>query len=83
MIETINEIVDVVSVCTNGKMHPLRFKWRGKVVRVKRITGEWSRNEGEAKIYYYSVLGESSDYFEICYDSRMLVWTLCRVWLEG
>jgi hypothetical protein len=83
MIETINEAIEVVSVCTNGKMHPLRLRWKGKVVKVKRLTGEWIKNEGEAKIYYYSVLGENSDYFEICYDSRTLIWTLCRVWLEG
>ncbi|UCF78530.1 MAG: hypothetical protein JSW03_10705 [Candidatus Eiseniibacteriota bacterium] len=83
MIETINEAIEVVSVFTDGKMQPLRFKWKGNVVKVKRITGGWIKNEGEAKVYYYSILGENSDYFEICYDSRTLRWTLCRVFLEG
>lgn len=83
MLETINEAVEVLALFTGGKASPLRFRWRTKVVKVSKVTGQWMRHEGEARLYFYSVLGDTSDYFELCYDGKALTWTLSKVWMAG
>lgn len=83
MLELLNQPVEVLSYFTEGRVRPLRFRWRGRVVRVRRVTGEWMRQEGIGRVHYFSVLGEDSDYFELAYDVDQAAWRLCRVWLEG
>ena len=46
MFETLNQPVDVLTVFLEGRVRPLRFRWKGRVIRVKKVTGEWSRREG-------------------------------------
>jgi len=52
-------------------------------VKVRRVTGEWVRQEGVGRVHYFSVLSESSDYFELAYDLDQSSWRICRIWLEG
>ena len=83
MIQAVQEPIEVITVFSEGHLQPLRFKWKSRVIKVAKVTGEWMRNEGDARIHYYSVLGESSDYFELAYNPRKLEWTLMKVWLDG
>ncbi len=83
MVEAIDEPIEVLTLFQGGKVHPVRFRWKSRVVRVKRVTGDWMTTVGQDRIYYFSVLGENSDYFEISYNTRKLSWTLTRVWLDG
>ncbi len=83
MIQAVHEPIEVITVFSEGHARPLRFKWRKRVVKVAKVTGEWVRNEGDSRVHYYSVLGETSDYFEIAYDARKVLWTLMKVWLDG
>jgi hypothetical protein len=83
MLELLNQPVEVLSYFTEGRVQPLRFRWRGRVVRIRRVTGEWTRQEGVGRVHYFSVLAENSDYFELAYDLDQASWRLCRVWVEG
>ena len=83
MIQAVQEPIEVITVFAEGHVQPLRFKWRKRVVKVSKVTGEWARNEGDTRVHYYSVLGESSDYFELSYDPRKVQWMLMKVWLDG
>jgi hypothetical protein len=80
MFESLNDPVDVLTSFTNGAMEPLRFRWRGRVIRVKHVTGRWSRREGQALLRYFSVEGDAEDSYEIYYDPRGPRWTLSRAW---
>jgi hypothetical protein len=80
MFETHNEPVDVLTAFLGGRMRPLRFRWKGKVVRVRKVTGEWSRREGSNRLAYFSVESTSAETYELCYDPRGPSWTLCRAW---
>ena len=83
MLELVNQPIEVLTVFAEGKLRPLRFKWRNRVVRVRQVTGEWAREEGIGPVRYFAVLAETSDYFELAYDVGRSRWRLCRVWLEG
>lgn len=83
MIQSVQEPIEVITMFSEGHVQPLRFRWGKRVVRVNKVTGEWARNEGDSRIHYYSVLGDTSDYFELAYDARKVQWTLVKVWLDG
>ena len=80
MFETLQQPVDVLTVYLDGRVRPLRFRWRGKVIRVKRVTGEWTRREGSHRMTYYSVEGNGAETYELCYDPRGPSWVLCKAW---
>jgi hypothetical protein len=83
MFESLNDPVDVLTVFTDGRVEPLRFRWKGKVIRVRRITGRWSRREGQSLLRYFSVEGPGADTYELCYDPRGPRWILSRAWTGG
>lgn len=80
MFESLNDPVDVITAFLDGKVQPLRFRWQGRVVRVRRVTGEWSRREGQAVLRYFAVETPTADTYELCYDPRAQRWTLSRAW---
>jgi hypothetical protein len=81
MFESLNDPIDVLTVFSGGAFEPLRFRWKGKVVRVRRVTGRWSRREGQSVLRYFSVEGNTSDTYELCYDPRGPRWILRRAWI--
>ena len=80
MFESLNDPVDVLTAFTGGGFEPLRFRWKGRVIRVKQVTGRWSRREGQALLRYFAVDGGTDDSYELCYDPRGPRWTLSRAW---
>jgi hypothetical protein len=83
MFETLNDPVDVLTAFTNGAMEPLRFRWKGKVIRVSKVNGQWSRREGQALMRFFSVEGPGGETYELCYDPRGPRWLLSRAWTSG
>ena len=64
----------------DGSMRPIRFRWQGRVVRVRKVTGQWARREGQAVLRYFAVQGTRDDSYELCYDARGPSWVLSRAW---
>jgi hypothetical protein len=80
MFETLNDPVDVLTAFVDGRVRPLRFRWQGRVVRVRRVTGEWTRREGNALMKYFAVEAGGAETYELCYDPRGPRWLLSRAW---
>ena len=80
MLESLNDPVDVLTAYTEGRLDPLRFRWKGRVIRVKRITGRWSRRDGQSLLRFFAVESREDDTYELCYDPRGPRWTLSRAW---
>jgi len=51
MIESIHDPIEVITMFGNGKMRPIRFRWKNKIVKVAKVTGDWVRHEGQNKKY--------------------------------
>ena len=83
MFESLHDPIDVLTAFTNGRMEPLRFRWRGKVIRIRSVTGRWSRREGQAVLRYFAVEGAATETYELCYDPRGPKWILSRAWTGG
>jgi len=80
MFESLNDPVDVLTAFVDGRIQPLRFRWQGRVVRVRKVTGRWTRREGMTVLQCFSVESGSADTYELCYDPRGPRWTLSRAW---
>ena len=81
--ESLSDPVDVLTVFADGKLKPLRFRWQGRVVRVRKVSGEWTRREGQALLRYYAVEGSPAGNYELCFDPRGPAWILSRAWPAG
>ena len=80
MFESLNDPVDVLMVIVDGRMQPLRFRWQGRVIRVSRVSGEWTRREGQALLRHFAVEGKGKETYELCFDPRGPRWILARAW---
>jgi hypothetical protein len=78
--ESLDDPVDVLTVFEDGALRPLRFRWQGRVVRVRRVSGSWTRREGPALLRYYAVDGSPAGTYELCFDPRGPAWRLTRAW---
>jgi hypothetical protein len=57
MFESLSDPVDVLTAYVDGRVEPLRFRWKGRVIRVRKVTGRWSRREGQTVLRYFAVEG--------------------------
>jgi len=81
--EDIFEQIEVISLFNEGKIRPLRFKWNGRIYKVNKINGHWVNPQGYTKQHHFSIIADSSDYFEIMLDTSNFEWQIARVCLEG
>ncbi len=80
MFETLREPVDVLTAFIEGRMKPLRFRWRGRVIPIRRVNGHWTRREGQTLMRCFSVEGPAGESYELSYDPRGPGWMLTRCW---
>jgi hypothetical protein len=83
MFESLNEPVDVITAFVEGGLKPLRFRWQGRVLQVKQVTGQWSRREGGSVLRFFAIETPAAESYELCYDPRGPRWILSRAWREG
>ena len=82
MYQDLDDPIEVIAVFTDHQLRPLRFKWRGKVHRITRITGSWKKFEGEYIVRFFAVVDDQTNVFQLTYNERLTDWTLARVWVE-
>ncbi len=82
MFESLNDTVDVLTAFVDGKVQPLRFRWKGRILRVRKVTGRWSRQEGQRVIQCFAIECAGSESYELCYDPRGPRWILSRAWTD-
>jgi hypothetical protein len=80
MFESVSDPVDVLTAFVEGKVQPLRFRWQGRVIRVRRVTGEWTRREGQSVLRYFAIESDGAASYELCFDPRGPRWILSRAW---
>jgi len=81
--EEIHDPIEVITFFERGRLHPLRFKWKGKVYKVARVNSFWSVQEGLTRQYHFSVTSSTPDCYELIFDTADFNWQLARVYLEG
>ncbi len=83
VFEEPNEPVEVLTHFENGRVHPLRFRWRGRVYKVEKVHGNWSQPKGLEREHHFAVSADNSDTFELVFDTTDFRWHVARVVTEG
>lgn len=83
MIEKVQESVEVLTKFDEGKIRPMRFRWRGRVFTVTEVTGSWIKRVGDHREHFFSVGVGTKDHYELRYRARTSCWTLENIYLEG
>ncbi|MGD9488398.1 MAG: hypothetical protein AB7W47_10280 [Calditrichaceae bacterium] len=83
IFEDIFEPIEVIGYFKEGQMKPLRFKWNGRVYKINQLNGHWVSHQGHNKQYHFSIIADSSDYFELLFEDSSLEWQIARVCLQG
>lgn len=82
MVEKVQEPIEVLSRFVEGKIQPVRFRWRGRVYTVSRIVSAWRRRNGDEPEHFFSVGAGSREHYELCYRPQTSQWTLENVYEE-
>jgi hypothetical protein len=77
----IDEPISVGAVFKAGKIKPVWFEWRGKRYWIDRVNFFWISMQGESKIYSFSLQGKTGDVYQICFNSKYLLWRLNSIWV--
>lgn len=83
MIEKVQEPIEVLSRFVEGKVQPMRFRWRGRVFTVSEITGTWLKRTGDQPSHFFSVGVGTHDHYELCFRPRSCQWTLENIYQDG
>ena len=83
MYEHLDESIAVIALFEQGRLRPIRFRWKDRVYRIARITGQWIAYQGQRKLHHYAALCEGSSVFELCYDPANTAWRLQGVHLDA
>lgn len=81
--EEVHDPIEVITFFEQGKLRPLRFKWKGQVYKISRVHSSWSVREGLSRQCHFSVTAGTPDCFELVFDTSDFNWKLARVCLEG
>ncbi|HOJ78304.1 MAG TPA: hypothetical protein PL158_09420 [Bacillota bacterium] len=80
MVEEIGEPVSVLASFSQGRVAPLRFKWRNRCYQDLTLASTWCDYEGASKRIYFSVLNtDHANLYELCFHTRDLQWILVRI----
>ncbi len=75
----IQETISVLAVFEPPyKLKPVRFKWSGRVFKVREVTYLWKAKEGDTEIYHFSVTDGKSLY-ELSFNASSLIWKIEKV----
>ncbi len=81
--QDVGEAVEVIAHFRAGKLAPVRFRWKGRVLPVRQITGDWQSEVGTERFRHFAVMSDSPDVFELSYNETSYVWKLEKVALSG
>ena len=81
--EDIYEPIEVITHFQEGRLRPLRFKWNGRVYKIRQWNGFWINRQGSNRQYHFSVQADNSDFVELMFDDADLQWQIARVCLDG
>ena len=81
--ETIDEAVAVRADFRGGVVTPMAFRRAGREQRVTRVNARWVDRSGRHPRFYFSVMVESGDVYQLQLHAADLVWWLDSVTLEG
>ncbi len=83
MYEKINERIDTLVFFDGSQIKPLRFRWNGRIYRIKEVTANWQTRRGIYIQKRFTAVDRSENYFQLCYDLSKTGWSITSVLQEN
>jgi len=77
----IDEPVSVVAAFYGGKIMPVRFRWKGRLIPVRQVTYQWTQRDGLRVTHFFSVT-DGKTLYNLSYETDTLYWRLQAVETE-
>ncbi len=82
MTSEIDEPVDVIASFGRKGVQPRLFVWAKRRYAVSRVTASWTEPAGFFRRHHFTVLTDGANLYELCFNTRDLIWRLVRVHLD-
>ncbi len=82
MYQNVHDPIAVAGVYQQGRFHPKKFNWRGKIYKVDQITLTANFKDGGVKQRIYSVQS-GANLYRLLFNRENEGWYLEELWLEG
>jgi len=82
-LERIDEAVAVRADFQGGVVTPVAFRRPSREHRVVRVNARWLDRVGRHPTFYFSVIDEHGDVYQLRLEAADMVWRLDSVALEG
>ena len=82
MYQNIEEPIEVLALFQQGKILPLKFRWKGRTYKIKRLENKWKSDAGEKNCWHFSVCDSASNLFQLTYNEEYRTWQLSKLWIE-
>lgn len=74
--EETREPVQVIAIFEWGWLSPLRFRWRDRSFRVRKVNRGWTTKIGDTSIHHFAVTADGLEECELCYNEHAHVWEM-------
>lgn len=54
---------------------PVKFRWNGRDIRIKKVNYIWKSKKGDATIWHFSLSGDGAIY-QLSFDPISLIWSV-------
>jgi hypothetical protein len=81
--QDVGEAVEVIALFRDGRLSPLKFRWKQRVLRVRQVNSDWESEIGTTRFRHFAVMSDGPDVFELSYNEQNFVWKLEKVALSG
>jgi hypothetical protein len=82
MYQEVEEPIDVIAVFEKGRMRPLRFRWKNRVYKIQKVTGDWHSDVGRYRLRHFAVVDQAANYFQLSFDQYDAAWSLTKISVE-
>jgi hypothetical protein len=74
----VNDKIRVATIFGNGKVDPVWFEWKGRKIRIEKISYRWKEKEGSCVYMHYSIISNGTLY-HIIWDRERMEWYLKEI----
>ena len=76
MVE-LNDPIQAGVLFAGSQVRPVWFRWRGRTVRVQKVTFRWCSMQGRERLSHFSVT-DGTNLFELTFHAQGLTWRLTK-----
>jgi hypothetical protein len=82
-VQELGEPIEMIGHFAGGRVSPCRFRWKGRVYRVARVSSTWESRRGGIMNHHFVVRTSAGDVYEISFNTHTLGWTVDYAYSPG